>query len=283
MENDDNKKNTGNSTPAKGSVNNPYTEAEFDAMCDAGTWVGGYVEGYGYVGVGAVITPSSSNGDYSSINLSEEESNPFDDYSTPDYDPHSGGGSGGTGGSTTTGSTGGASKNKGNNNKTKDYPTPSSFHSSGKGIVVYSTRLYKTSKSTLSMFTAAAYDAQGILMSSKCVKGYFLERAINYEKEEKTGSKTAIRKGTYTIVPGTTVQKYKWYLSNVPGRCGIAIHAGNNYYDSEGCLMTGSNYTYNEKQKAYQIWNSKECLKKLQEFFDKYGNNNISIIITEDF
>lgn len=283
MENNDNKKKTTDYTPAKGSINNPYTEAEFNAMCDAGTWSGGYVEGYGYMGVGAIITPFSSDDEYSFIIPSEDRSNPFDDYSTPDNDPHSGGGGSAGGGNAISVNTGASIGNDENKKKAKDYPTPSSSLSSGKGIVVYSTRLFKTSKSTLSMFTAAAYDEKGILMPSEVVKGYFLERVINYEKAEKTGSNTAIRKGTYIIVPGSTSQKYKWYLSNVPGRSGIAIHAGNNYYDSEGCLMTGSNYTYNNNQDAYQIWNSKECLKKLQNLFDKWGNNNISIIITEDF
>ena len=42
-----------------GSLNNPYTEAEFNAMCDNGTWTGGYV-GDTYM-LGQVFSYGSSN------------------------------------------------------------------------------------------------------------------------------------------------------------------------------------------------------------------------------
>lgn len=95
MENNDNKKKTTDYTPAKGSINNPYTEAEFNAMCDAGTWSGGYVEGYGYMGVGAIIKPSSLSEDYTSSDPFGSQSDLFYDYSTHDNNTHSGGGGGG--------------------------------------------------------------------------------------------------------------------------------------------------------------------------------------------
>lgn len=43
------------SSDAKGTVNNPYTEAEFESMLNDGTWQGGFVENRGYCAKDIVV------------------------------------------------------------------------------------------------------------------------------------------------------------------------------------------------------------------------------------
>ncbi len=55
------------STPAvgaKGTKDNPYTQEEFEAMLEAGTWNGGYVSGMGYVAPTHTVTPGSGSSSY---------------------------------------------------------------------------------------------------------------------------------------------------------------------------------------------------------------------------
>lgn len=47
-----------------GTSSDPYTIAEFDSMCSNGTWVGGYVEGWGYTFQGVTVTGSSNGSSY---------------------------------------------------------------------------------------------------------------------------------------------------------------------------------------------------------------------------
>lgn len=54
---------TNNASAAKGTSENPYTESEFESMCDEGTWSGGYVEGMGYVATSVTIISSSHSSD----------------------------------------------------------------------------------------------------------------------------------------------------------------------------------------------------------------------------
>lgn len=73
-------------TPPKGSVSNPYTEDEYNNMCDTDTWKGGYVEGLGYVGAQTIIYGSGSSS-YSDSFYSEDDysewSDPFGSWSDP--------------------------------------------------------------------------------------------------------------------------------------------------------------------------------------------------------
>ncbi|MDR1738031.1 MAG: hypothetical protein LBR66_04330 [Candidatus Symbiothrix sp.] len=45
----------------KGTVSDPYEYHEFEFLMECGVWIGGYVEGLGYVGTEAVITPGSNS------------------------------------------------------------------------------------------------------------------------------------------------------------------------------------------------------------------------------
>lgn len=43
-----------------GTRDNPYTQMEFDQMSYSGSWLGGYVEGMGYVAMQITVTPGGS-------------------------------------------------------------------------------------------------------------------------------------------------------------------------------------------------------------------------------
>ena len=254
--------NENNST--KGSVTNPYTEEEMNSMMDEGTWTGGYVEGMGYVGDDVTVWGTSGS------DTSDSESSDSWDTSEdnePETPSPSGGGGGGGG-------------TEGNNGKT--FPTPPNKQDSGPCVRVFTERVFKSELSTLSRFTAVAYNAVGDLLPSTILEGYFLERVVNYDSACVEGSNTAILKGEYDVIPKESWQSYQWYLENVPGRSGIAIHSGNTYEDTEGCLLTGSNYIKNNDG-TYRVTDSKKCLEKLFNLFTTYGSNNIKISITENF
>jgi len=82
---------SGNGESPKGSIDNPYTEAEFNNMCNAGTWTGGYVEGIGYCLPNAEVTASWSGSDFDFDSWDpffeddplENEPNPLDNPENP--------------------------------------------------------------------------------------------------------------------------------------------------------------------------------------------------------
>lgn len=287
---------TNESNSTKGSITNPYTESEMNSMMDNDTWTGGYVIGLGYVSDEVTVLGSSSNTSDSegsdSWGISDHMDSETDDYDTdipevetPGFIPNiNGNTSNNSNGNTAEGEiietiiiTGG-----GSNNSKEQFPTPPNKQNEGPCVRVYSERIYKSEYSTLSKFTAIAYDNTGNKLSSTKLEGYFLERAIDYERATVSGSKTAILKGEYTIIPKEIWQEFDWYLNNVPGRAGIAIHSGNTYIQTEGCLLTGSNYTLNSNG-TYSVSGSRKCLELLSELFRTYGYQNIKIIITENF
>lgn len=77
---------SGNGESPKGSIDNPYTEAEFNNMCNAGTWTGGYVEGLDYVFGNTDVTASWSGSNFGSDIW---DSFPWDDPAPWDDDPDS--------------------------------------------------------------------------------------------------------------------------------------------------------------------------------------------------
>ena len=108
-------------------------------------------------------------------------------------------------------------------------------------VVVNSTRKWYGKNSTVSTFTATAYNEQNEKIDS--MKGYFLEPHVNYDSAKIANSDKAIMHGTYNVIPKAKLEerinkqrrewgeknvnlKYDWYLDNVPGRSGIAIHGG---------------------------------------------------------
>ena len=284
------------STSPKGNVSNPYTQEEYDEIIESGSpWTGGYVEGKGYVAPDTYIT--GSYGWFSWDEFWSENSYPW---SIPDCSGSSSSSGGGSsngssnnGGSDIThGPIGGSHSGGGSSgvqtpsssNIDKAFPEPSRHQSTGSCVRVVSVRLATTSVSTLSKFTAVAYDRNGNMIPSTKINGFFLERDINYAEATMSGHNKAILVGDYAIVPRFAEnQEFDWYLTAVPGRAGIAIHAGNNYWNSKGCLLPGVSFSFDESKKEYHVWQSGDMLRKLSDLFNEYGHQNIRIIISEDF
>ena len=135
-------------------------------------------------------------------------------------------------------------------------------------VVVNTNRLWYGKGSTVSAFLATAYDEQGKKVDS--MKGYFLEPEVNYDSAKVAGGDKAIMYGTYNVIPKKELEerinkqrrewgeknvnlKYDWYLDNVPGRTGIAIHGGKNGDHTSGCLLPGDTLKYDEEAQDYTI------------------------------
>ncbi|MBQ9176406.1 MAG: hypothetical protein IJ139_06015 [Bacteroidaceae bacterium] len=48
--------------PSKGTVTNPFTQEEYNSLCNTGEWTGGYVEGTGYVMISDIYNMSELSG-----------------------------------------------------------------------------------------------------------------------------------------------------------------------------------------------------------------------------
>lgn len=159
-------------------------------------------------------------------------------------------------------------------------------------VVINTNRLWYGKDSTVSAFLATAYDETGNKIDS--IKGYFLEPKTDYNKARIKDSDTSIAHGNYNVIYKTELERrinterrkkgkpdiqlyYRWYVDSVPGRSGIAIHAGNYGKDTEGCFLPGENYSYDNTAETYNVWNSKKKTKELFDFFDNYGHNGIKI------
>lgn len=72
----------------KGTILNPYSAKEFEAMLEAGTWKGGYVQGLGYCLQEASVT-ASSNSSYSSLSDISDISDYYPSIASEISDPES--------------------------------------------------------------------------------------------------------------------------------------------------------------------------------------------------
>ena len=161
-------------------------------------------------------------------------------------------------------------------------------------VVVNSTRKWYGKNSTVSTFTATAYNEQNEKIDS--MKGYFLEPHINYDSAKIANSDKAIMHGTYNVIPKAKLEerinkqrrewgeknvnlKFDWYLDNVPGRSGIAIHGGKNGDHTSGCLLPGDTLKYDEETQDYTIKDYTSRKDALFNFFKQYGKDGIKINI----
>ena len=144
-------------------------------------------------------------------------------------------------------------------------------------IVINSNRLWYGKDSTVSAFTATAYDEEGNRVSS--MEGYFLEPETDYERAEIAGSDRSIKYGTYNIVPARSWQTYDWYVDDVPGSSGIAIHGGTDGSNTLGCLLPAEDFIHDKDNDNYRTVNSGRKKKELFDFFKKFGKNGIKINI----
>ena len=44
--------------PSKGTVSNPFTQEEYNSLCNTGEWPGGYVEAMGYIASQSIVLPT---------------------------------------------------------------------------------------------------------------------------------------------------------------------------------------------------------------------------------
>lgn len=57
---------------------------------------------------------------------------------------------------------------------------------------------------------------------------------------------SCIPAGTYQCIPHNTPAKPDcWEITGVPGRSAILFHAGNTIADSEGCILVGTQFSWN--------------------------------------
>ena len=149
-------------------------------------------------------------------------------------------------------------------------------------IVINTNRLWYGKDSTVSAFIATAYDEDGNNVAS--MDGYFLEPETDYDRAEIAGSDRSIKYGTYNIVPGQKWQRFEWYVENVPGRTGIAIHGGTDGDNTSGCLLPAEDFVHDKENDNYRTVNdnyrtvnSGKKKKELFDFFKRFGRNGIKI------
>lgn len=149
----------------------------------------------------------------------------------------------------------------------------------GSTVNVNVNRTFYGDNSTMSYFIATAYDEFGNEITS--MTGMFLEPAVDYDRCHISGSDTAINYGTYDVVPSFYHEQSGYYeISGVVGRGGILIHEGNYGYQTGGCLLPGTTGYYNPETGESNVYNSREELRMLTEFFDTYGNSGITMNIS---
>ena len=97
-------------------------------------------------------------------------------------------------------------------------------------------------------------------------------------KEDKIYGKTAIPSGRYKVILSYS-NKFQMVLPellNVPFFTYIRIHAGNDVFDTDGCLLVGECRNVEE---GY-IYNSQKALKKLMNILTFYYTDEQEIWLT---
>lgn len=125
--------------------------------------------------------------------------------------------------------------------------------------------------STVSRFTMTAYDERGNVIST--LTGYFLEPVYDPERATTANSDTAILGGTYSVIPTFHKGKSGFFeVKDVNGRSAIHIHSGNVGEETEGCLLTGSSYSYDSNSNEYRVNQSGTKMEEFRSFINNYGS-----------
>ncbi|OJX91988.1 MAG: hypothetical protein BGP01_06820 [Paludibacter sp. 47-17] len=140
-------------------------------------------------------------------------------------------------------------------------------------------RSFYGDNSTMSYFLATAYDDNGNVISS--MSGMFLEPTVDYDRSTVENSDTAIKYGTYNVVPSTFNGQTGYYeVTGVEGRTNIKIHLGNTGDDTTGCLLPGTTGYYNSTTGESTVTGSKNMMDQLRNFLGSYGSSGITMQIS---
>lgn len=179
------KENGVQSMPKKGSADNPYTQKEYEEMCDAGTWNGGYVSGMGYVLPEVVVTGSSnSEEDWSFPSFPSIDDSWIDSWKEDypeDYGNSggSGGGSGSSGGTTSEGTWTGCGSSS---------HTFSGSYNVSKAVEHLVSHAHRKSQGRCAMYVRQALEAGGLNMNGHPSEAYqyvdFLPKVGFYEVDK---------------------------------------------------------------------------------------------------
>lgn len=134
--------------------------------------------------------------------------------------------------------------------------------------------------STISQYKAFAYDECGQLVD--VLEGYFIEPCFDPDKCTTANSDTAIPGGTYKVVPSLYHGKSGYFeVTGVSGRTAIKIHSGYNGGWTEGCLLPGSSYNYNQSTNEYSFNESdaKDSMIRFRNFMNSHASGYATMTI----
>lgn len=92
--------------------------------------------------------------------------------------------------------------------------------------------------------TIERFSDDGVQTLGNLSIGSFTCKTLERPWKENQHDISCIPKGTYLCKYTLSLSHLGWTyaLYNVTGRSGIRIHAGNDYMDSEGCILLGTAY-----------------------------------------
>ncbi|MDR3118603.1 MAG: DUF5675 family protein [Mediterranea sp.] len=146
----------------------------------------------------------------------------------------------------------------------------------GSRVAISVNRCFYGDSSTMSYFLVTAYDDNGNAIAS--LSGMCLEPRVDYDQCDVSGSNTAIRYGTYNVVPSTWHEKSGYFeITGVDGRSDIKIHTGTTGANTTGCLLIGTSGTYNSGTGESAISGDSGMMELFRNFLNQYGDGNATI------
>ncbi len=145
----------------------------------------------------------------------------------------------------------------------------------GDSVVIEATRYGFGQNTTISQFTASAFNNNGNIIHT--MSGYFLEPAYN---GGSNGSDTAIPYGAYNVISSTFNGQSGYYeVENVPNRTLIKIHSGNYGSQTSGCMLTGTSVGGSGGEGDFYVNSSRDKRIELTQFLEDYGSDGITLSI----
>lgn len=101
--------------------------------------------------------------------------------------------------------------------------------------------------------------------------GAFNCRTLELPWKNNQKNISCIPKGTYQVKWQYWFSKFKYtyVIQNIPNRAGIRIHAGNYFFDVQGCILLGDHYSDINHDGEVDILNSRNTIKKFEDLMQK--------------